>query len=107
MIGRCLLAITLAVATWGLPLLPALGSQTETVVDFNSGSQDALANAGIVLTQGSFLTESVAGSNLVMPPGLNRVGFLLGPEASANPQLMHCAQLSFTAPGGLSALTLP
>jgi hypothetical protein len=81
-------------------------TQSDTVIDFNANSPQVLVNGGILLTEGELRIEPVAGSNLVMPLGLDRVGFFLGPGASSNPLATHCSTLVFTAPGGLSALSL-
>jgi len=79
--------------------------------DFNAAKGILTTNnalgEGIVVSGGSLRIESTVGSNLVMPPGLNKVAFFLGPALinTAAPDGLTCAELTFTD-GDSSAISV-
>ena len=79
--------------------------------DFNSAkgilATDTTLGDGMVVTGGSLRIESTAGSNIVMPAGLNKVAFFNGPALinTAAPAGLTCAELTFTG-GDVSAVSV-
>jgi hypothetical protein len=89
--------------------VPATGRMLR--FDFNSAkgvlATDSALGDGVVVTGGSLQIESTAGSNIVMPAGLNKVAFFNGPPLinTAAPAGLTCAELTFTG-GDVSAVSV-